>query len=132
MGFLDDILGKIVDIKLKLKTEQMGILNIKTANNTHNLNLHFSTPEAARAFAEGLAAGNQTRIVENAEMILAGNSTTLKVLPESTAVQFANATIVASGAAATGVEGKVRIEGTLDFDGKVAGKVLPRSTEPKK
>ena len=112
MGLLDDILGKIVDMKFKLKAGQMGIFNVNTAKNTYNLNLTFTTPEASKAFADVFVAGNQADIVENAERLLGNNSTTLKVMPESTAVQFANATIVASAAAASGVEGKVKIEET--------------------
>jgi hypothetical protein len=63
---------------------------------------------------------------------LSANSSTLKVLPESTAVQFANATIVASAAAASGVEDKVKIGGELSFEGKATAVVLPKSTEPEK
>jgi hypothetical protein len=109
MGWLDKILGKLVDINLNLESEQTGVLNIKTEKNTYNNPLIFATPEAARAYAEVVVAGNQTKLIENAEKILSANSTTLKVLPESTAVQFANATIVASAAAASGVEGKVKM-----------------------
>ena len=131
MGLLDDILGKIVDIKFKLQAGQMGIINVNTAKNTYNTNLSFTTPEAARAFAEVIVAGNQTKIVESAEKLLAGNSTTLKVLPESTAAQVANATIVASAAAASGVEGKVRIEETLKIGETVTIK-LSSEEEPQK
>ena len=110
MGWLDKILGKLVDMNFNLESEQTGVLNIKTEKNTYNNPLIFTTPEAARAYAEVIVAGNQTKIMDSAEKVLSSNSTTLKVLPESTAVQFANATIVASAAAASGVEGKVRME----------------------
>jgi hypothetical protein len=109
MGWLDKILGKFVDMKLSLESEQTGVLNIKTEKNTYNNPLIFTTPEAARAYAEVMVAGNQTKLLENAEKLLSANSSTLKVLPESTAIEFANATIVASTAAASGVEGKVII-----------------------
>lgn len=108
MALLDDILGKIVDMNLKLKAGMMGILNINTAKNTYNLNLTFTTPEASKAFADVFVAGNP-KILENAEKLLSANSATLEVMPESGAVQFANSTIVASAAAASGVEGKVRL-----------------------
>jgi len=132
MGLLDDILGKIIDMNLKMKAGMMGILNIKTAKNTYHTNLIFATPEAARAFADGIVAGNQTKIVENAEKLLAGNATTFKVLPESMTMQFANATIVASAAATSGVEGKVTMGGELDYTVKLTAGILPESTEPKK
>lgn len=129
MGFLDDILGKLIDIDFKPQSEQMGVFNVKTAKNTYNLNLNFSTPEAAKAFAEVIVAGNQTKIVEGAEKLLAGNSTMLKVLPQSTAVQVANATIVTSFAAASGVEGKVKMEAqeTLTIQEKAFVKLSPES-----
>ena len=132
MGWLDDILGKIVDIKLKLKAGKMGVINIETTKNTYNVNLTFTTPEVSKPLADFFAAGNQTKLIENAEKLLAANSTTLKVLPESTAVEYANATIVGSAAAMSGVEGKVRIEGGLNFEGKVTAVILPKSTEPEK
>jgi len=110
MALLDDILGKLVDMNLNLQSEQTGIFNVKTVKNIYNNPLIFTTPEAARAFAEVIVAANQTKIVENAEKLLSANSTTLEVLPEATAVEVANATIVASAAASSGVEGKVRME----------------------
>ena len=131
MGILKDILGEIIKVDFKPQADQNGIFNVKTAKNTYTYNLNFSTPEASRAFAEAIVAGNQTRIVDSAEKALSANSATLKVLPESTAAQFANATIVASAAAASGVEGKVKMtEGTLAFEGKVGAKVSAKSTEP--
>jgi len=123
MGLLDKILGKLIEIDFKPKAGQMGIFNVKTAKNTYNLNLTFTTPEASKAFADVFVAGNQTKILENSEKLLAANSTTLKVLPESGAVQFANATIVASAAAASGVEGKVRIEDTMNIGDQATVKI---------
>ena len=110
MGWLDKILGKLVDMNFNLQSEQTGVLNIKTSKNTYNMNLIFTTPEVSKAFAEVIVAGNQTKLIENAEKLLSANSSALEVLPESTAVQVANATIVASAAAASGVEGKVRMQ----------------------
>jgi hypothetical protein len=110
MGFIKEILGEIIKIDFKPKADQMGIFNVKTTKNTFHGPLIFTTPEAARAFGEAIASGNQTKIVENAEKLLAANSTMLKVLSESTAMQVANATLVASTAAALGMEGKVKAE----------------------
>lgn len=129
MGWLDKILGKLVDMNLNLQSEQTGILNIKTAKNTYNMNLTFTTPEASKAFAEVIAAGNQTKVIEDAEKLLSANSSALEVLPDSTAVQVANATIVASAAAASGVEGKVRMEiaEPIGISENVVVKLFPES-----
>ena len=116
MGLLDDILGKLVDIDFKPQAEQMGVVNIKTENRIYNLNVNFSTPEAARAFAEGIMGANQTKITEDAEKRLIANSATIQVLPEPAAVEVANAAIVASTAAVSGVEGKVKM-GTIRIAG---------------
>lgn len=137
MGFIKDILGELVKIDFKPGAGQMGILNITTAKNTYNNPLIFTTPEAARAFADVFVTGNQTKIEENAERLLSANSTTLKVLPESGAVQFANATIVASAAAASGVEGKVKAEKvqigeTIGISEDVVVKLSPESDPHKK
>ena len=109
MGWLDKIMGgKLVDMKVKLKAGQMGILNIRTEKKTYNTNLTFATPESAKAFAETVVAANQTKIPEIAEQMLAANSAALEALPESKAVQAANEAIVESAAAASGVKGKVK------------------------
>jgi hypothetical protein len=131
VGILKDILGEIIKIDFKPQADQMGVLNIKTEKNTYNNPLIFTTPEAARAYAEVMVAGNQTKLIENAEKLLSANSTTLEVLPESTAVQVANATIVASAAAVAGVEGKVRIDETIQF-GTKATVQFSSEVEPKK
>jgi len=132
MGLLDDILGKIIDVNLKLKAGMMGVLNIKTTKNTYNTNLIFTTPEASKAFARVFVAGNQKEIVEYAEKLLAANSATLEVMSLSSATEIANATIVASAAAASGMEGKVKIEGKLGFEGNLSVAFVTKSTEPEK
>lgn len=138
MGLLDDILGKLVDIDFKPQAEQMGVVNIKTENKIYNLNVNFSTPEAARAFAEGIMAANQTKIAEDAEKRLVANSATIQVLPELAAVEVANAAIVASTAAASGVEGKVKIKEiqiaageTIVLSEKVIKKLSPEEESKK-
>lgn len=52
MGLLVDILGKLIEIDFKPQADQMGIFNVKPAKNTYNINLNFTSLEAARAFAE--------------------------------------------------------------------------------
>jgi hypothetical protein len=131
MGLLDDILGKIVDIKLKLKAGKMGIINIETTKNIYNVNVTFAGPEASKPFADAFAAGNQTKLIENAEKLLSANSSTLKVLRESTAIEFANATIVASAAAASGVEGKVKIEETIRIGESATVRLTPEEESKK-
>ena len=51
MGLIDDILGKLVDINLKVDPDQMGVVNVKMENKTFNYNIHISDPETAKAFA---------------------------------------------------------------------------------
>ena len=130
MGLLEKLLGKIVDMKLTLKTGVMGVINIQTTKNTYNVNLTFTTPEASKPFADFFVAGNLPKVLEGAEKLLAQTSTTLEVMSLSSATQIANATIVASAAAASGVEGKVKIGESETW--AIAGVELPREEKSKK
>jgi hypothetical protein len=111
---------RLVEMNYSPKGDQNGILNIKMANNTFINPLIFTDAEAARAYAEGIAA-NKAKITEDAEKRLMGISGTIQILPDPVAAQFANATIVASSAAVSGVEGKVKIAEIQIADGETLG-----------
>ncbi len=53
MALLDDILGKIVDIKLEVQPDQLCVVNVKTEDKAFNYIIEIP-PKPARAFADAI------------------------------------------------------------------------------
>ncbi len=88
MGLLDDIFGKLVDIKLKLKSGQMGVVNVKTQNKTFVYNIQITNPESAKAFAKEIISHEvQKQIKEDARRRLEPITPVLKMVSDSTAIE---------------------------------------------
>ena len=51
MAVLDDILGKIIDIKLEVQPDQLCVVSVKTENKTFDYIIDIP-PKPARAYAE--------------------------------------------------------------------------------
>jgi hypothetical protein len=93
MGLIDDILGKLVDIKFSLDSGQIGAVNIKTENKTFVYNIQIPDPETAQAFAKELIPPElQKKIKEDVRKRLEQIAPTLEKLSDSTAVEFVAAT----------------------------------------
>ncbi len=53
MALLDDILGKIIDIKLEVQPDQLCVVNVKTEDKAFNHIIEIP-PKPARAFADAI------------------------------------------------------------------------------